>query len=79
MRRLILFSMSTEQVKQAIVPLMFPEEIQDKVFAYMPSEGVLRNKKYELFTYEWQKIAHQHDAQFLRFSKRCLCEYDRYV
>ena len=65
MRRLILFSMPTEQVKGAIVPLMFPETIQHKVFAYMPSEGVLRNKKYESFMYEWQAIAHQHDTQFL--------------
>ena len=65
MGRLILFSLPTEQVKQAIVPLMFPKEIMRKVFAYMPSEGVLRNKKYESFMYEWQSIAHQHNAQFL--------------
>jgi len=57
-KRLILFSLPTEQVKQAIVPLMFTEEITRKVFAYMPSEGVLRNKKYESFMYEWQVIAH---------------------
>ncbi len=65
MRRLILFSLPTEQVKQAILPLMFPEEIEHKVFAYMPSEGVLRNEKYESFTNEWQTLAHQHKAQFL--------------
>lgn len=65
MKRLILFSLPTEQIKQNIVPLMFPKEIQHKVFAYMPSEGVERNKKYESFTLEWQAIASQHDAQFL--------------
>ena len=65
MRRLILFSIPTKQVKQAIVPLMFPEAIQHKVFAYMPSEGVSRNKKYESFTNEWRAIAQQYEAQFL--------------
>ncbi len=33
MKRLILFSLPTEQVKQKIVPLMFLEEIQHKVFS----------------------------------------------
>ncbi len=65
MKRLILFSLPTEQIKQKIIPLMFPQEIQHKVFAYMPSEGVERNKKYESFTHEWQAIASQYDAQFL--------------
>ena len=65
MKRLILFSLLTEQIKQKIVPLTFPKEIQHKVFAYMPSEGVERNRKYESFTHEWQVIASQHDAQFL--------------
>ena len=65
MRRLILFSLLTEQVKQAIMPLMFPKEFEQKVFAYMPSEGVLRNKKYESFTHEWQALAYQYEAQFL--------------
>lgn len=65
MRRLILFSLPLEQVEQAIVPLMFPKEITHKVFAYMPSEGVLRNEKYESFTDEWQATAHQYEAQFL--------------
>ena len=65
MKSLILFSLPTEQVKQAIVPLMFPQEISHKVFAYMPSEGILSNKKYEPFMHEWQAIAHQHGAQFL--------------
>ncbi len=65
MRRLILFSLPTDQVKQAIMPLMFPKEFEQKVFAYMPSEGVLRSKKYESFTHEWQALAHQHEAQFL--------------
>jgi hypothetical protein len=44
MKRLILFSLPTEQTKQNIVPLMFPKEIQHKVFAYMPSEGVEPHK-----------------------------------
>src|SRR5258708_1385652 len=65
MKRLILFSLPTEPIKQAIMPLLFPDEIQQKVFAYMPCEGVLMGEKYAAFTKEWEGLAQKHHAEFV--------------
>jgi peptidase E len=65
MKRLILFSLPTEPIKQQLVPLLFPDEIRQKVFAYMPCEGVLRGEHYAAFTKEWQALAQQHQAEFV--------------
>jgi Peptidase E len=65
MKRLILFSLPIEPIKQKLVPLLFPDEIQQKVFAYMPCEGVLRGEKYAAFMQEWQVLAEQQQAEFI--------------
>ena len=65
MKRLILFSNVTELAQQKVFPLMFPGEIQRKVFACMPSDGSLRGRRYELFTDSWRSIANQYNAEFL--------------
>ena len=65
MKRLILFSHVTELAQQRVLPLLFPGEIQHKVFACMPSDGSLRGKRYELFTDSWRSIASRHHAEFL--------------
>jgi len=65
MKRLILFSFPTEPVKHQIVPLLFPDEIPQKVFAYMPAEGIVRAERYATFTTEWQTLAQQHQAEFV--------------
>ena len=65
MKHLILFSNTTEVAMKQIVPLLFPQDMLHKVFAYMPSDGGLRGERYERFTNSWRMLAGQHNAEFL--------------
>jgi peptidase E len=65
MKRLLMFSSPTETVKRQILPLLFPQEIQQEVFAFMPSEGLQGNEKYVVMSSEWQSLAEQHHAEFV--------------
>ena len=65
MKRLLLFSSPTEVVKEQILPLLFPQEMQQKVFAFMPSEGLHGNEKYVAMSSEWRSLAEQHHAEFV--------------
>ena len=65
MKRLLLFSRPGETVKQKIVPLLFPHEIDQKVFAFLPSEGLRGSEKYIDLAPEWQALAEQHHAEFV--------------
>lgn len=61
MRRIVLFSTPTPNNLDKILNLVFPKEITNKVFAYMPSDGANCPQKY---VDEWEKYAEQHGAEF---------------
>jgi hypothetical protein len=39
MKRIVLFSNPTEKIIDDLLKLIFPDEIENKVAAYMPSDG----------------------------------------
>lgn len=61
MKRIILFSTPTPGNLDKILSLVFPKEIERKVFAYMPSDGANCAKEYRD---EWNGYAEKHDAEF---------------
>ncbi|MBI2600934.1 Type 1 glutamine amidotransferase-like domain-containing protein [Candidatus Daviesbacteria bacterium] len=61
MRRIVLFSTPTENNISKVLGLVFPEEIKNKVFAYMPSDGENCPQKYRD---EWKGHAEKHNAKF---------------
>ena len=65
MKRLLLFSHVTEVAQQRVFPLLFPDDLPQKVFACMPANGALRGRSYDLFCASWQAIAHQYHAEFV--------------
>src|SRR5258707_9745273 len=65
MKRLILFSRPEETVKRKIVPWLFPDEIGQKVVAFLPSEGLCGSEKYVALAPEWEALAEQHHAEFV--------------
>ena len=66
MKRLILFSHVLESVLQDVLPLMFPERLQPKIFACMPCDGsLMTGRRYELFVSSWKAIAQQYQAEFV--------------
>lgn len=65
MKRLILFSLPTEEVINQLEPLLFPAELAHKVFAYMPCGGLPSNEGHERLQQQWQHHAYQHGAEFL--------------
>lgn len=65
MKRIILFSRPEEAVKQKIMPLLFPDEISKKVFAFMPSEGLRGDQHYVEMAAEWKALAEQQGAEFV--------------
>lgn len=46
MKRLVLFSKPTEEIIDELLKLIFPDEIENKVAAYMPSDGSSIKEKY---------------------------------
>lgn len=65
MKRLLLFSHVIEAAQRRVFPLLFPEDLQPKVFACMPGDGALQGRRYSLFCDSWRTIANQHGAEFL--------------
>jgi peptidase E len=66
MKRLLLFSHVLESVLQDVLPLIFPESLQSKIFACMPCDGSqIKGRRYELFVSSWSTIAHQYQAEFV--------------
>jgi len=61
MKRVILFSDLTENNTENILSQIFPVDIPNKVFSYMPSGGV---KNAQDYIAQWEVIAHRHGAKF---------------
>lgn len=61
MKRITLFSTLTESNSATILEQIFPEEMHNKVFAYMPSDGIENVQKY---IEEWKVYAQKHGAKF---------------
>jgi peptidase E len=62
MKRVVLFSSLTKVNTGKITALLFPGEIENKSFAFMPSDGI-SNCKQEYID-QWQVIAQECDADF---------------
>lgn len=61
MKRVVLFSALTESNSKTILDLIFPSDIQDKVFSYIPSSGM---EGAEPYIEQWREIAKNYEAQF---------------
>ena len=61
MKRVVLFSTITESNSKTILDQIFPSDIQDKVFSYIPSSGI---EGAEPYIEQWRKIAKMYKAQF---------------
>lgn len=61
MKRVVLFSTLTESNSKTILDQIFPSDIQDKVFSYIPSSGIEGSEQY---IEQWKEIANKHKAQF---------------
>src|ERR1700736_5341761 len=71
MKRLVLFSHVPESVLQNVLPLIFPESLQPKIFACMPCDGSqIKGRRYELFVSSWSAIAQQYQAEFVFIDNR---------
>ena len=54
MKRIVLFSTLTESNHEAVLSQIFPTNIQDKVFSYMPSGGI---EGAEQYIEEWRETS----------------------
>lgn len=61
MKRLVLFSTPTPANIEKVLTQIFPDEIKNKIFAYMPSDGANCPQKY---IDEWKSYAEKHNAEF---------------
>ena len=61
MQRVTLFSDLTEDNTENILSQIFPVDIPNKVFAYMPSGGIKNSQDY---IDQWEAIARRHGAKF---------------
>ncbi len=61
MKRVVLFSTLTESNSKTILDQIFPSDIQDKVFSYMPSSDI---EGAEPYIEQWREIAKIYEAQF---------------
>jgi dipeptidase E len=62
MQRLILFSQPTENNSIELFDKLFPKDLKEKVFAYMPSSG--RNSKQQYTDY-WKEVSTARGFEFL--------------
>ncbi len=62
MKRIILFSTPTPSNLDKILSLVFPKEMERKIFAYMPSDGANCPQKYRD---EWNGYAEKYGAEFI--------------
>lgn len=68
MKKVVLFSNLTEVNTEKITSLIFPKEIKDKSFAFMPSDGIVNCK--QEYIDQWQNIAHKFNASFIVIDNR---------
>lgn len=61
MSRIVLFSDLTEANKSTILNILFPQNSQAKLFAYMPSGGIRGAEDYIL---QWKSIANEYGVNF---------------
>jgi dipeptidase E len=61
MKRILLFSTLTENNRKSVLNQLFPAVLQNKVFSYVPSNGV---KGSEPYIEQWQVIAQDYNAEF---------------
>ena len=61
MKRILLFSTLTVSNRKAVLNQLFPAALQNKVFSYIPSNGV---KGSEPYIEQWQVIAQDYNAEF---------------
>ena len=61
MKKIILFSQATEKNREQILDLIFPQEIKNKILAYVPSDGANCPQKY---IDEWIDYAKDYKAEF---------------
>lgn len=63
MKRIILFSAPLPDLVKKITPLLFPPEIDNKLLAYMPSDGadIISNQRYSPY---WENLANAMDTKF---------------
>lgn len=62
MKRFILFSQPSDNNKKELVSKLFPNEIKNKVMAYLPVEGHLSKQKY---TDYWHQLATENNSDFV--------------
>src|SRR3989344_2826813 len=62
MKRLVLFSSPKGKNLEEILDKIFPQEIENKVFAYLPVEG--KHSRQE-FTEYWQEVSKKFNTEFL--------------
>ena len=63
MKRFILFSMPSPELIIEITPLLFPDELDSKILAYMPSDGA-NTESNERYTPFWQDLAEDNSVKF---------------
>ena len=62
MKRIVLFSNPTEKIIDDLLKLIFPDEIENKVTAYMPSDGENLKEKY---INQWKDYAEKRNTKFI--------------
>lgn len=62
MKKIIVFSQATEKNQEQILDLIFPKELENKILAYMPSDGANCPQKY---IDEWKTYAKDYNAEFI--------------
>ena len=61
MKRILLFSTLAESNRKVVLSQLFPAAIQNKIFSFVPSNGV---KDSESYIEQWQIIAQNYNAEF---------------
>lgn len=61
MKKILLFSTLTNSNRKAILNELFPSSLQNKVFSYIPSNGIQGSESY---IEQWQVIAQDYHAEF---------------
>ena len=61
MKSIVMFSMLTDSNCEAVLRQIFPADIQNKVFSYMPSGGI---EGAEQSIEQWRRISQQYNARF---------------
>lgn len=61
MKRVLLFSTLTASNRKVVLGQLFPNEIQNKIFTYIPSGGIKGSGPY---IKQWREIAQEYNAEF---------------